>query len=500
LIDVNHSELVTYHINYCIKLFFTFKIIIGKIVTYINYYWYNMAIKLITSQAYVDSIRAFLPEKPNSKTSASQKADKLFNKIINSPNFIFDKSDKRITDYIATLVTIRPGRTLFKRLLQANKPLTIVLDLIKETCFVSAISTINLCSLRVSHSYSVNQDGEKLLSPTPIFIEFAHELIHVLHFFTNAREFDMKTENKDILDPDFDDLEEQETIIGKMECGTLCDNVFRFHFGYPLRINHKGSWLDKDATFTVIDYIKRGALANLKELLLSNPTLLNLSHSTSSDKSLTLLNASIAENQVEISDYLFQLGVDINAKDNTIGTALHAAVQYQRPDLVKVLLEKGAATDMKNPQGFTALEYAALIKNDEMIALLAPFSNLKEIDKEGMSILHRAVFEGSSERFRALIRLGADINCKDLEGNTPLMYCFVSNFFERHNYQINEKIKILFENDHLNLNAKNNDSWSALSFAIESAPRWDVETLVKKGAEIPPGLEEKVKQCIPLTS
>lgn len=73
-----------------------------------------MAIRLITSESYLDGIRNYLPEKPNSKSSVLEKSKKVFNNIINSPNFIFDKNDVRITDQIRKLLSIRPGRTLFK--------------------------------------------------------------------------------------------------------------------------------------------------------------------------------------------------------------------------------------------------------------------------------------------------------------------------------------------------------------------------------------------------
>src|SRR5260221_11527554 len=122
-----------------------------------------MALKLVTSEAYVNNIRNFLPEKPNSKTPASEKSKRIFDKVINSPNFIFDKSDKRITDYITTLLTIRPGRTLFKRLLKADKPLKIVFDAAKKSGFKPEESTVFLNDSEVSLSICTNLNVEKIL-------------------------------------------------------------------------------------------------------------------------------------------------------------------------------------------------------------------------------------------------------------------------------------------------------------------------------------------------
>src|SRR5579862_6911073 len=188
----------------------------------------NMALKLVASEAYVNNIRNFLPEKPNSKTPASEKSRKMFDKITNSPNFIFDKSDKKLTDYITTLLSIRPGRTLFKRLLKADKPLTILLDSTKGSCFKPDESTVFINDSEVD-CICTNPNGEKILHGNAS-ISLAHELVHVLHYFEEGSELEARSRSRNIIDPDLDDLEEQETIIGKEKEAVLCENVFRFHF------------------------------------------------------------------------------------------------------------------------------------------------------------------------------------------------------------------------------------------------------------------------------
>ena len=136
-------------------------------------------------------------------------------KVINSPNFIFDKSDKKMTDYIITLLNIRPGRTLFKRLLKADKPFKIILDPAKRSGFKPEESTVFLNDSEVSLSICTNPHGEKILHSN-MSITLAHELVHVLHFFEEGPlEFMIKFMSRNIIDPELDDLEEQETIIGK---------------------------------------------------------------------------------------------------------------------------------------------------------------------------------------------------------------------------------------------------------------------------------------------
>jgi ankyrin repeat protein len=294
-----------------------------------------------------------------------------------------------------------------------------------------------------------------------------------------------------------DNGEEEETIIGKEKEATLCENVFRFHFGYPLRVNHRGLKLNKKDSFTISECASHGTLANLKEMLSSNPSLLNLPHrADAKKKNKTPLNAALWARQEEISDYLLQVGADINAWDDCLGTALHVAARSKRLGLVKALLEKGADFNVKNPSGLTAFEIAFRSKNDESTELLAPLSNLKEIDKVGRALLHRAPELGSPEGFRTLIRHGADINLKDLKGNTPLMHFCNFNYTVVNEKEFKQKFKILLGNDHLELNTNNVDKRSALSLAVQKCHYWQVDALVKKGAKIPPNLVEDVQECL----
>jgi ankyrin repeat protein len=471
------SDLTTYN---TVKFLFNFKQIIDKIVI-LKIIGFNMTIKLITSETYIDNIRNFLPEKLNSKTPASEKSKKVFDKIINSPHFIFDKSDKKIFDYITTLLIIRPGRTLFKRLLKADKPLKIVLDAKHDSYYEPSESTVILNDSKGFY-VSVNSNGEKFLTPEDPSICLAHELVHALHYFEEGPEFVKQKMLGNIIDPDFDDLEEQETIVGKEREAVLCENVFLFHFGYPLRVNHRGC-----DTITASDCASLGALTNLKELLISDPFLINQIQLTSKRK-YTPLNAAILENQMEIVNYLFQVGVDVNAQDGC-GTALHAAVETNKPDLVKALLEKDAYPEIRTRKG-NALQLALHTRNDEIIEILAPVTNL---NKKNAPLLHNVIDDASPEGIKALIRHGADINHKDLDGNTPLMICCD---FPEPNSETKQKFAILLEQENLDLNAKNKFGESALYLAVKNGFLWQVDALVKKGAEIPLHLKERVEKYL----
>ncbi len=457
-----------------------------------------MALKIVTSEFYVNNIKNFLPEKPNSKTPVSEKAKKVFDRIINSPNFIFDKSDKKLTNYITTLLTIRPGRTLFKRLLKADKPLKMVRDSKKESHFNPDVVTIFLNDSEVGYSVCTNPNGEKILH-SDVSVNLAHELVHALHFFEEESEYEKRSMSRNIIDPELNDLEEQTTILGEKKKQVLCENVFRFHFGYPLRLNYTGV-----TSFTASDCAGQGYLGSLKEMLLSNPSLISLPQpltAVCSSEEATPLNAAISGGQREIVAYLFESGVDVHARDERFGTALHAAVIS---DLgVAALIKTGVDPNAKDPKGFTALEIALKNRNDNATKILAPLTNLKELemlDEKGLSLVHRTLKKGTLEGFRALVRHGADINSKDFRGNTALMNCCCKDFFSSIDWfaEYQEKFMFLLENEKLDLNAKNIKGESALSLAVQRGNLPQVDALVKKGAEIPPHLKDQVERCISL--
>lgn len=341
-----------------------------------------MAIRLITSESYLDNIRNYLPEKANSKSSVLEKSNKVFNNIINSPNFTFDKNDVRITDLIKKLISIRPGRTLFKRLLKANQPLKIVLDSLKEPACVydsqtkAATITLNDYDSKVTLFDCVNPNGEKFfISTCDESITLAHELVHALHYFEEGLEFVKQKKSGNIIDPKLSNLEEQETILGKEGEGTLCENVFRFHFGHPLRINHQIILLNKEETLTASTCAFNGALVNLKSMLKEDPSFLNRSQQCTGTiyRKMTPLSASIIADEIEIFNALLQEGADVNARDECWGTALHAAIKTKQLVMVNLLLQKGADVTIRDPIFGTAFEFALKLNNGSA-ELLAPFN------------------------------------------------------------------------------------------------------------------------------
>lgn len=80
----------------------------------------------------------------------------------------------------------------------------------------------------------------------------------------------------------------------------------------------------------------------------------------------------------------------VNARNELGSTPLHIAAGNPSPDIVKLLLDKGAAVNVK--------------------------------DNGGATPLHIAAFSGRKVNLELLLAKGADVNAKDKQGRTPRDY------------------------------------------------------------------------------
>ncbi|MEN2403053.1 ankyrin repeat domain-containing protein [Flavobacterium sp. MC2016-06] len=81
------------------------------------------------------------------------------------------------------------------------------------------------------------------------------------------------------------------------------------------------------------------------------------------------LNVAISKGDLESVKKFIEYGADVNQISEDM-TPLMVAARYNKVEIIKVLLEKGAKASNKNDQGFTALKYAQLSNAAEAIALL----------------------------------------------------------------------------------------------------------------------------------
>ena len=126
----------------------------------------------------------------------------------------------------------------------------------------------------------------------------------------------------------------------------------------------------------------------------------------------------------EIVALLLQHKADPNATDSGGNTALLNAVQKQSPAAVRALLAGGANPDNQTVNGYPALVLAvANTANKEVLtALIEAKANVNLPDPDGKTALHWAADKNRKDLIELLVKAGADVNARTKNGATPLDY------------------------------------------------------------------------------
>ncbi len=102
-------------------------------------------------------------------------------------------------------------------------------------------------------------------------------------------------------------------------------------------------------------------------------------------------------------------------------TALHAAIAYNRLDILNMLLQRGAQTELLMKPGLTPLSAAAMKNDTDAISLLLKHgAQLNHHTHGGVSALKLACAKGNLDAAQVLLAHGADPIPADSEGHTAL--------------------------------------------------------------------------------
>lgn len=116
-------------------------------------------------------------------------------------------------------------------------------------------------------------------------------------------------------------------------------------------------------------------------------------------------------------------GADLDQVDKDGRTALMHATISNSVDIVRGLIMKGASIDMQDKNGYSAIHFAAQAYALPMVdILLSNGARVDVQDSHGNTPLGKALFasRGRGDVVRRLIGSGANINCKNKYGVSPL--------------------------------------------------------------------------------
>ena len=181
----------------------------------------------------------------------------------------------------------------------------------------------------------------------------------------------------------------------------------------------------------------------------------------------------------EILPQLVDIGLDfqINSK-----TPLFAATEYNHVEVVDFLINNGATVDIRSDNtGYTALYKSAGIGSVPITSLLLSKganinSETSRLYSNKQTPLHIASENNHIRVVELLIKMRADINNKNVSGNTPL-------HIASSNRKYYELLNLLLENG-ADVNIKNEEGNTPLHIASEMLNVALVNLLLENGAEI----------------
>ena len=144
---------------------------------------------------------------------------------------------------------------------------------------------------------------------------------------------------------------------------------------------------------TIFDVARSGTLTEANKLFQQNPKVVN----EVNDAGYSPLILACYRGNTEVAKFLINNGADLNY-NNSMGTALMAAVVKNNVEIANLLLDKNVDVEQTDANGTTALIYAVQFKNIGFVKLLlSKNANKGKVDINGKTAFEYAVFSGNQE-------------------------------------------------------------------------------------------------------
>ncbi|CAG9767993.1 unnamed protein product [Ceutorhynchus assimilis] len=190
----------------------------------------------------------------------------------------------------------------------------------------------------------------------------------------------------------------------------------------------------------------------------------------------TPIQYAATNGSLDIVKFLKSKNANVNHKDNKSKTALIRAIEKNHIEIVEFLVEdKATDKDCQDKNGISALEYAAISKNTDLIKYLSD-TNVNHVDNFGMTALCWAVKVGDLVMTDYLIKIGSNLDIKDEHGSNLLNIAMKSKQWHLIKYLTFCLV---------NVNMADFNQTTPLERAVKSN-QWDfVKYLILEGASLP---------------
>jgi len=193
-----------------------------------------------------------------------------------------------------------------------------------------------------------------------------------------------------------------------------------------------------------------------------NRIFLNKLNSRGETSIITIIKSKIFKDKDKerLIERLIEEGMDVNLVDRDGNSALMYAIYYGNLSLVKLLINNGASSNIKNNKNSTIINYIPIDNNKDILEYLKSINNSIKMGKKSDDIIE-AIENNDINMIDQLIKEEgiSIVNCKGITRREyPLIIAFNIN-----NYKT---FKCLYDYG-ANLNIKNKDGISLLSLAIK---------------------------------
>ena len=183
----------------------------------------------------------------------------------------------------------------------------------------------------------------------------------------------------------------------------------------------------------------------------------------------TAISEAAAGGFSKIVQLLLSAGAAVDLIDNNGWTALMSA---DNRDVIRVLLDAGADLDAMDVNGWTAL---MLLDDIDLVEfLLAEGAAIDKENSYGWTALMWAAFNGLTDKVKFLLGTGADVVFRDNQGRTALLLAYRGN---------RNAVEVLIEAG-ADPNAKDETGSTALMGAALSVDSGKIQFLIDAGADV----------------
>ncbi len=145
---------------------------------------------------------------------------------------------------------------------------------------------------------------------------------------------------------------------------------------------------------------------------------------------------SVLECDINKMEDLIKKGANINTRDGIGNTSLMLACDFEKFDIVNLLLSKNANIDISNEFGYTAIHFAVQKKDLRLLYSIVNMDDdliekrLSKQDQNGNTPLHIAVDYGNANAVDFLLKRKANKKIKNKDGKTALDVAREKKFYD----------------------------------------------------------------------